>query len=263
MKPPGANFTENTMCGRFSLAVDGDFLASLFGLLEVPIWTPRYNVAPTQPVLTIQDQGAGRLPRMARWGLIPSWTRDPSESPLMINARSESAREKPSFRTRVKKGRCLIPADGFFEWKALAGPKQPYWFSFGGNQPFAFAGLWDVWNPPGGDPIVSCAILTTQAKGWMVQYHERMPVILKESDYGLWLDSHEVPPTDWDRITTAFGAEPMKARPVSTRVNRADWDGPQCIEESTVSLSPPEPKKEPKRKARPSPPPPGKGLFDP
>jgi putative SOS response-associated peptidase YedK len=97
----------------------------------------------------------------------------------------------------------------------------------------------------------------------MVKYHERMPVILKESDYGLWLDSHAVPPTEWDRITTAFGAEPMKARPVSTRVNRADWDGPQCIEETTVTLTAPEPKKELKRKARPSPPPPGKGLFDP
>lgn len=243
------------MCGRFSLAVDADFLVSLFGLLEVPIWTPRYNIAPTQPVLAVRQSSEGRTARKLRWGLIPHWTRELAGTTLMINARSETAREKPAFRSRMAKGRCLIPADGFYEWKKIGKAKQPFWFSNPGQKPFGFAGLWDCWTTPDGNALESCTILTTQAQGWMTEFHERMPVIVPQEEWKLWLEQGEFPERDWQTLTGTFVGQAMVPRNVSTRVNKAEWDGPECIQEAgeeESGLLPPLPNAPPKRKSGPS-----------
>lgn len=243
------------MCGRFSLAVDADFLVSLFGLLEVPIWTPRFNIAPTQPVLAVRQSPQGRTAGKLRWGLIPHWTRDLAGTTLMINARSETAREKPAFRSRMAKGRCLIPADGFYEWKKIGTAKQPYWFSNTGQTPFAFAGLWDSWKGPDGNALESCTILTTQAQGWMMEFHERMPVIVPQEEWKLWLEPGEIPEGAWQTLTSTFPGQSMVPRQVSSRVNKADWDAPDCIleasQENPEFLSP-SPKWTAKKKSAPS-----------
>jgi putative SOS response-associated peptidase YedK len=174
------------MCGRFTLAQSPEAVAKAFGLDAVPNFPPRYNIAPSQPVgVIVRGQNAPKPEfRLMGWGLIPSWAKDPSIGAKLINARSETLTEKPSFRAAFKYRRCLIPADGFYEWqKTQGGAKQPFYFSMAGNAVFAFAGLWESWND-----IESCTILTTAANGLLQPIHDRMPVILSPKDYGRWLD---------------------------------------------------------------------------
>lgn len=182
----------------------------------------RFNVAPTQDIPIVRQTDAGRELAIVRWGLIPSWSKDAKSGPLLINARSETAAEKPAFRSAFKSRRCLIPADGFYEWKKIGNKKQPYHFRLTDGQLLAFAGLWERWKE-----IESCTILTTAANELSAQFHDRMPVILSPNDYAEWLDPQAREP---GKLMTSFPASEMAAVAVNPIVNNARNEGPDCIE---------------------------------
>jgi putative SOS response-associated peptidase YedK len=219
------------MCGRFTLSSPPESLAQLFELEEVPSLAPRYNIAPTQPVAVVRlslEHEARRLD-LLRWGLIPPWSKDPSIGSRMINARAETAAEKPAFRGAFRHRRCLIPADGFYEWAKEGSRKQPFFIQVTGDRPFALAGLWETWQPAGGEPVESCTILTTDANALLRSIHERMPVIIGPADYALWLDPTVVEPGRLQPLLTAYQAEAMSCFPVSPIVNSPANDSPECI----------------------------------
>lgn len=215
------------MCGRFTLTKTPEQVAKAFNLSEVPSFPPRYNIAPSQPVgVIIQDRDSGKHEfRLMIWGLIPSWVKDPSTFANLINARSETITEKPSFRVAYKYRRCLIPADGFYEWQKTRAAKQPFHFTLAGNSLFAFAGIWESWND-----IETFTILTTTANTLLATIHERMPVILQPKDYERWLDPNIQDARQLSDLLKPFPDEPMQATPVSTRVNSATLDDIRCIE---------------------------------
>ncbi len=217
------------MCGRFTLTATADALSDLFQLLTAPDWQPRYNVAPTQPVAVVRAQvGGGRQFSRLRWGLVPSWDKGVAGPPL-INARAETVADKPAFRAALKQRRCLIPADGFYEWLTRDGKKQPLCFRLWENRPFAFAGLWERWTD-GDDVLESCTIVTTEANELVRPAHERMPVILPVPYHAEWLDPDV---RDADRLTTLlrpFPAEEMTAFKVSPWVGNPRHDDPRCLE---------------------------------
>lgn len=219
------------MCGRFILFSAGRIVAEHFRLEEEPPLEPRYNIAPSQPVAAIRldpDSGRRKLV-MLRWGLIPFWAKDIKIGYKMINARSESAPDKPAFRAAFKKRRCLIPADGFYEWKGLKGRKEPYLVRLRDERPFAFAGLWERWEGPDGDVIESCTILTTDANQFLSSIHDRMPAILAEKDYQTWLDPLEKEPGRLLPLLVPYPSDETTAVPVSSRVNKTTNDDPECI----------------------------------
>jgi putative SOS response-associated peptidase YedK len=212
----------------FSLVRSPEDVARAFGLDAVPNFPPRYNIAPSQPVgVVVRGQNASKPEfRLMGWGLIPSWAKDPSIGAKLINARSETVTEKPSFRTAFKYRRCLIPADGFYEWKKTqGGAKQPFYFSMAGNAVFAFAGLWESWND-----IETCTILTTAANSLLQPIHDRIPVISNPEDYGRWLDPNVQGGQPLSNLLQPFLDVPMQAIPVSTRMNSAKTDDALCIE---------------------------------
>lgn len=221
------------MCGRFTLTADPDQLREAFPWLEIPegALTPRYNIAPSQPVAVIPNDGKNRLDFFV-WGLIPSWAKDPSIGNRLINARAESAHEKPAFRGALRRRRCLIPADGFYEWKSLPDrkAKQPMYIRRIDDQPFAFAGLWEVWNAPDGSQIPSCTILTTQPNDLLRPIHNRMPVILSPEAYTTWLTPEEVALETLQRWLKPYPSLEMKMYPVSTLVNNPANEVPACIQ---------------------------------
>ena len=171
------------MCGRFTLQIPPELLAEIFGLAEIPVYPPRYNIAPTQQVAVIRqgEDGKNRFATM-KWGLIPSWAKDPSIGNRMINARSETVAEKPAFRHAVRHCRCVIPASGFFEWRAEGGRKLPLYVRLKGDAPMCFAGLWEHWKSPDDGIVESCTILTTAANALIETLHDRIPVILQPQD---------------------------------------------------------------------------------
>ena len=184
------------MCGRFTLTLDpGDLQEAYPGLVVPGGLTPRFNIAPTQPVAVIPNIGEYRLDYYV-WGLIPSWAKDPEIGSRMINARSETLAEKPAFRNSYRRKRCLVLADGFYEWKQLEGgkAKQPVYIYMKSRQPFAFAGLWDLWHAPDGSEVRSCTIITTQPNELLQSIHNRMPVILPSQAQPVWLDPSEQSP---------------------------------------------------------------------
>jgi len=221
------------MCGRYTLTTPGEIIAEIFDLSEPPQVDARYNVAPTQEVAAIrvdEPEGERRFVRL-RWGLVPHWADDPAIGNRMINARSESAAEKPAFRASFKKKRCLVLADGFYEWQKVAGgKKQPWYFRLASGDPFAFAGLWASWNKGGGEPIESCTLLTTDANDLVRKVHPRMPVILDPADYDLWLDPAVDDRERLQPVLDAFDPARMIAFPVSTRVNSPANDDPSVLE---------------------------------
>ena len=219
------------MCGRYRLSrrkqiIEGHF-DSVSGEED---WSPRYNVAPTQPVPIIRQNP--KEPRrdlsLVRWGLIPSWAKDASGSAAMINARAESAAIKPAFRDALKLRRCLIPADGFYEWSRVGKTKQPYCFEVNDGELFAFAGLWQRWKDPSANWIKSCSILTTTPNAVTAQVHDRMPVILHPDKYDLWLDPGFTNVTAVSEMLKPYDARLMRSFPVSTRINHAANDDPEC-----------------------------------
>ena len=221
------------MCGRFTLRTSAASLVEHFGgelSFDLPF---RYNIAPTQPVATVRispDAGCRRW-QMLRWGLIPSWAKEESIGNRMINARAETLSEKPAFRTAWRRRRCLIPADGYYEWQKTGKSKQPFYIRLRDDSPFAMAGLWESWmNPAAGEPVESCTVITTDANELTRPIHDRMPVILNAVDYDRWLDP-QLPNLDPLReLLRPFDSLAMRADPVSTLVNNPRNDGPRCVE---------------------------------
>ena len=238
------------MCGRYTLKTPNPRLRELFGLEDLPHLVPRFNIAPTQSVLTIrlaESHPGLREAVMMRWGLVPFWAKDMAIGNTMINARSETVAEKPAFRQAFGKRRCLIPADGFFEWQKLAtGKKQPWWIRMVDEEPFAMAGLWECWSPKSELPplgfevdshdekarkpqiLQTCTILTIGANADMQPLHDRMPVILPIEAWAAWLS----PATNKEQVRTLL--TPLEngrliRSPVSTIVNRPIVDSPECI----------------------------------
>ena len=217
------------MCGRYTLASQTERLAEEFGVDASSIeLAPNYNVAPTQKVAAVLEEGRQRRLEVLRWGLIPPWADDPGLGSRMINARSETAPGKPSFRRAFRERRCLIPADGFYEWQRTNGAKQPYYIHMEDGRPFAFAGLWESWSKGEGE-IRTCTILTTGANALVGEVHDRMPVILAADAYDVWLD----PASERDELTGLLAPYPedeMEAYPVSRFVNSPSNNDPRCIE---------------------------------
>jgi putative SOS response-associated peptidase YedK len=230
------------MCGRFTLRASPVDLSHLFGLAEIPPTEPRYNIAPTQTVFAVRVNPAGtREAAQLDWGLIPSWATDPKIGYKMINARSETAADKPAFRHAFRRKRCLIATSGFYEWKKLnAKQKQPYYIHRRDDQPFAFAGLWEAWSK-GDEPVESCTILTTDANDLMRPLHDRMPVILDGKDFDRWLDPEVQDPAKVQPLLVPYTGDELTAYPISTWVNSPRNQGPQCIEPlATGPSGPPE-----------------------
>ncbi|MBN2549751.1 MAG: SOS response-associated peptidase [Anaerolineales bacterium] len=219
------------MCGRFTLTADPEQLRQAFSWLGISHdTTPRYNIAPTQPVAVVPNDGKNQLDYYL-WGLIPSWAKDPQIGSRMINARAETLAEKPSFRSAFRRRRCLILADGFFEWQQVPGRKAklPMYIQLNSQQPFAFAGLWESWHSPDGLRILSCTIITTQPNELMQGIHNRMPVILPPEAYPLWLDPGEPAASALQELLRPYPAGEMQARPVSYQVNNPANDSPECL----------------------------------
>lgn len=218
------------MCGRFALAATGEDLKDHYSLQELPFVMPRYNIAPTQPVAAIRlDAGNQRELTHFQWGLIPSWAKDPSIGARMINARAETAAEKPSFRAAFKRRRCLIPATGFYEWQQRAGGKQPFYIHAAAQDILSLAGLWEVWQSADGTELETCTILTTTPNGLIEPIHNRMPVILDPADYDMWLD-RETPPDQLRHLLRPVENERLVARAVSTAVNKVQNESLECIQ---------------------------------
>ena len=210
-----------------------EVLAERFGLLGKPDWRPRYNIAPTQPVPTVRAAAGehNRTFKLMHWGLILSWAKDRKSSSRLINARSETASQSRAFRSAFRERRCLVLADGFYEWAKLEDKsKQPYYIRRTDGEPFAFAGLWEYWEGPQTQGIESCTILTTQANELVVQIHNRMPVILAAKDYDLWLDRKVQRAELIQPLLKPFPAQELTKFPVGKIVNSPANDSPACIE---------------------------------
>jgi putative SOS response-associated peptidase YedK len=218
------------MCGRFILTVEAPELEQEFGIKDIPDnFGPRYNVAPTQPVSVIVDAENRKIENF-HWGLVPSWAKDTSIGSKLINARAETINEKPSFRKAFQDRRCLILANGFYEWQRQSGSRSsaiPYIFRRKGNKPFAFAGLWEMWKQPNGNWLRSCTIITCAANDLVKPVHERMPVMFDGSTAWNWLTMRSR--SDLESLLQPYNAEDMIAYAVSPRVNRPEIDTPDLI----------------------------------
>jgi len=219
------------MCGRFTLFEPDKVIAKEFGVSAFAPRSPRYNIAPSQPITAVRATltGSGREIALLRWGLIPSWSKDPAIGNRLINARAETARGKPSFRNAFRRHRCLIPANGFYEWQRQERGKQPYFVRMRNERLFAFAGLWDRWESPDEGVIETCTILTTAANTVLAPIHDRMPVILPQGDYDRWLDPALLNTDSLAPLLVPFPPEDMLAFPVSPRVNAPTIDDERCI----------------------------------
>ena len=224
------------MCGRFTLVASPELLAELFDLAEAPPLAPRFNIAPTQPVGLVRvDPHLKTLAwALTYWGLIPSWSKDPSIGARLINARAETVAAKRYFGAAFRRRRCLIPASGFFEWQAQGKGKQPFYIAPADGGIFAFAGLWEKWTGPDGSELESATILTVEPNELMAPIHNRMPLILAPEDYGVWLgrggDDTPAALAQLQHLFRPYLSAAMEAYPVYTYVNNARNEGPACIE---------------------------------
>ncbi|MEX2453709.1 MAG: SOS response-associated peptidase [Rhodospirillaceae bacterium] len=221
------------MCGRYTLTVTPEKLREIFGFDVTPNLEPRFNIAPTQPapVVRVRDRGGPRTLDLLRWGLVPSWSKDSGGGAKLINARGETIADKPSFRDAFAEWRCLVPADGFYEWRTEDGVKQPFRIGFRGGRPFAFAGLWESWTAPGGSPtagetVETFSIVTTEANTKIRPIHHRMPAIVDPADYEAWLTGEAAAAKTAIR---PFPPDDMAFYRVATRVNSVRNDDPDCI----------------------------------
>lgn len=221
--------TAPTMCGRYTLRSRAELLQQVFGLPSLPGLEPRYNIAPSQPVPVVRVGPEGRALEQMRWGLVPFWAEDPAVGNRMINARAETAATKPAFREPFRRRRCLMPADGFYEWQETgSGRKQPWFLCLPDGEPFAFAAIWDRWRGTGGTELRSCCLLTTGPNDVVEPIHDRMPVLLAGSDARTWLDE-DAGVDDLLGLCRPY-AGAMKATPVTVRVNDPAHDAPDCLE---------------------------------
>lgn len=222
------------MCGRFAFFSPHEAIAQLFGLSDAPEVEPRYNIAPTQFIAAVRrDEAARRRLSMLYWGLVPSWAKEKSIGARMINARAETLREKPSFRSAFKRRRCLILADGYYEWQARPAGKQPHFIRMKSHQAFAMAGLWESWREgAASEPLESCTIVTTGPNENIARVHDRMPVIVPAAQYDFWLDRKNEDVDALSKLLVAYPGGEMEALEVSRRVNNARNDDPSVIEPS-------------------------------
>jgi putative SOS response-associated peptidase YedK len=217
------------MCGRTTLIADARAVADLFDLAVVPELFPRYNVAPTQSILAVRLADGRREAVTLRWGLIPSWSKDSAGAARLINARSETVADKPAFRSAFRKRRCLVPADGFFEWQPQPRGKQPFLFRRPDGGLFAIAGLWENWTAPNGNTFETCALLTTEANAVVRPLHERMPVLVGVGDFERWFNPAAAP-GDLLPLLRSAADDLLTAQPVQPFVNNARHEGPRCVE---------------------------------
>ena len=226
------------MCGRYRLTAKERYIREHFGLDEDPAWTPRWNIAPTQtvPVIRQDKNEPKRTSALLRWGLIPSWAKDARVGYKMINARAETVAETPAFRDPFRFRRCLILADGFYEWTKQGKEKSPFCFSMADDSIFAFAGIWDRWRNPDKKWVETCSIITTSANALLSSIHDRMPVIVKPESYDLWLDPGLKKADDLLDLLKPFPAAAMRHHRVSSRVNSVKNDDPTCAEEFVPQL---------------------------
>ncbi|RDV02293.1 SOS response-associated peptidase [Undibacter mobilis] len=231
------------MCGRYTLTASPQAIRDLFRYAEQPNFPPRYNIAPTQPIAVVCLVNRQRQFVLMRWGLLPSWVKDPKAFSLIVNARGESVIDKPSFRAAMKRRRCLIPADGFYEWRAGGPRKQPYFIHARSGAPLAFAGLWETWTGPNGEELDTVTIVTTEANSTVRPLHDRMPVIVPPEAFGLWLDTDNVDAATASSLIMPAPDDLLEVWPVSTDVNRVANDNAQLIERVAESTEPaPSPK---------------------
>ena len=217
------------MCGRFIQCTSGEALAERFHLPIIPDLTPRYNVAPSQSVGVIRVTHAGHREFVAlRWGLVPAWSPEPRTAYSTFNARAETVADKPTYRQAFRRRRCLIPSDGFYEWRRVGKRKQPYCIAPTDGEPFAFAGLWERWERDG-TVVESCTIVVTTANATIAPLHDRMPVILARADEALWLDPALTDPAILQPLLVPCAPERLRVWPVGTAVNRPDTDGPDLM----------------------------------
>ncbi len=218
------------MCGRYVISSSPDAIRALFGYDERPNFPPRYNVAPTQPIPVVRLAGNTRCFALVRWGFIPSWVKDPKRIALLINARGESVLDKPAFRNAMRRRRCLIPADGFYDWRP-AEPRRPYFVRPKGSAgPLAFAGLWETWTGPDGEEVDTAAIITTRANRMLSAIHPRMPVIVAPEAFDLWLDCAKVEPMAAAALIAPAPDDLLECYEVSPAVNRVAKDDARLIE---------------------------------
>jgi putative SOS response-associated peptidase YedK len=224
----------DTMCGRYQLNTTAKQLGELFNAARVEggeLLVSRYNIAPGSPVLVVRDTPTGRAIEHVRWGLVPGWADDPKIGYKMINARSETAAEKPGFRGAMKYRRCIVPASGFYEWKKInSKSKQPHHIAVQGADVFGLAGLWELWQDPAGNELETCAILTCRPNEMMADLHDRMPVILDPNRFDAWLDTDQQDAAKAARLLKPYPADRMTAWPVSNYVNKAGNEGERCLE---------------------------------
>jgi putative SOS response-associated peptidase YedK len=232
------------VCNRYRLSRPKQDVADHFDAPEEELQDgPRYNIAPTQPVVTVREV-EGKKSRhftMMRWGLIPSWAKDMSIGNRTLNARSESVQTTASFRESLLKRRCLIPADGFYEWRKMGSVKQPYCFEVGNGEVFALAGLWDRWTPPNGEAVESCTILTTAPNSVVADLHDRMPVIVPPENYDRWLDPDVTKFGAIRDILKPYDASLMRRYPVSTKLNNSKNDDAESAKRITLETPNQEP----------------------
>lgn len=219
------------MCGRYFLHSTADTLTRLFGAMPMPLLAPRYNIAPTQPVPIVRENAAGRREMvLVRWGLIPAWSKGPDARFSMINARVETVAEKPAYRNALRYRRCLIPVDGFYEWRVAGAGKQPYALRARDGRPMALAGLWEHWQDAGGSEIESCAILVRDADRQVRPIHDRMPVIVAPESFALWLDTHSQKPEPLQTLLAVQQAPELEIYPVGRKVNSPQNDAPDLLD---------------------------------
>ncbi|CCF16862.1 uncharacterised ACR, COG2135 family protein [Brevibacillus laterosporus GI-9] len=220
------------MCGRFTLFAKPDDLKERYNLEEIPFeLKPRYNIAPSDYIAAIINHNGINHIGQLKWGLIPSWVKDEKTTYKMINAKAETIRDKPSFKNLIIKKRCIIPADGFYEWKRIESDKQPMRIMMKDESVFSFAGLYDTWISPNGERVNTCSIITTKPNALMGDIHDRMPVILKQEDEALWLDRGMQEGNVLESLLLSYDENQMKAYPVSKMVGNVRYDIPDCIAE--------------------------------
>jgi putative SOS response-associated peptidase YedK len=224
------------MCGRFTLRAPASVVAEQFAVFEIEPWKSRYNIAPTQPVVAVRMAAGGAKAESGRelvwlrWGLVPSWADDPSIGNRLINARAETAATKPAFRAAMRQRRCLVVADGFYEWQRAGKQKTPYLVRMRDDRPFGFAGLWESWEGPDHSAIESCTLLTTEANEVVRPIHDRMPVIIAPSDYQRWLDPTVANAEKIAPLLRPYPSDEMTAYAVSPLVNSPTNDDARCVE---------------------------------
>lgn len=220
------------MCGRINLTAAPHVLAERFYLDVVPDLVPRYNIAPGQDVAAVvpNPRSEGRLLRTFRWGLVPPWSRDPAGGPKLINARSETVRQKRAFREAFARRRCLVPVNGFYEWQRRDGGSQPFLIRRRDRDVFALAGIWERWEYPGGQVLETCSILTTAANAVVRPLHHRMPVIVPAGDWRLWFSLDEAQQEAVAALLRPAPADLLLAHPVTARVGNPAFDDPACLE---------------------------------